>query len=93
MAHLCSAYGKACVNPAIYYYQQRLNDSMKIPMQVFKAAHFFVPAKVQEMRIDAQALDSLSVFPFFDTVEIAQIKLSCQTTLLHVKILIHCITF
>ena len=28
----------------------------------------------QEMRIDAQALDSLSVFPFFDTVEIAQLK-------------------
>ena len=68
------AYGKACVNPAIQYYQQRLNDSMKIPMQAFKAARLFVPSKVQEMRIDAQVLDSLSVFPFFDTVEIAQLK-------------------
>ena len=68
------AYGKACVNPAIQYYQQRLNDSMKIPMQAFKAARLFVPARVQEMSINVQALDSLSVFPFLDTVEIAQLK-------------------
>ena len=43
-------------------------------MQAFKAARLFVPSTVQEMRIDAQALDSLSVFPFFDTLEIAQLK-------------------
>ena len=48
------AYGKACVSPAIQYYQQRLDDSMKIPLQAFKAARLFVPARVNEMNIDAQ---------------------------------------
>ena len=68
------AYGKACINPAIHYYQQRLNDSMKIPLEAFKAARLFVPAKVQEMNINAQAVDSLSVFPFFDNLELEQLK-------------------
>ena len=33
-----TAYGKTCINPAVQYYQQRLEDSMKIPLQAFKAA-------------------------------------------------------
>ena len=68
------AYGNACINPAIQYYQQRLDDSMKIPLQEFKAAHLFVPAKVQEINIDAQAVESLRVFPFFDNLELEQVK-------------------
>lgn len=39
-------YGKSCVQPAIQYYKQRLDDSMKVPLQVFKAARIFVPSKV-----------------------------------------------
>ena len=68
------AYGKACINPAIHYYRQRLDDSMKIPLEAFKAARLFVPAKVQEMNINAQAADSLSVFPFFDNLELQELK-------------------
>lgn len=68
------AYGKACVNPAIQYYQERLEDSMRIPLQAFRAACVFVPFKVQEMNIDTHAVDSLAVFPFFDTVELQCLK-------------------
>ena len=47
---------------------------MKIPLKAFKAARLFVPAKVQEMNINAQAVDSLSVFPFFYNLELEQLK-------------------
>lgn len=68
------AYGKSCVDPAIQYYKQRLEDSMKIPLQAFRAAHMFVPSKVREKNTDTQAVDSLAVFPFFDTVELQHLK-------------------
>ena len=44
---------------------------MKIPLEAFKAARLF---EVQEMNIDAQAVDSLSVFPFFYNLELEQLK-------------------
>ena len=47
---------------------------MKIPLQAFKAARLFVPSKVQEMNIDAQAVDTLAIFPFFDSLELQHLK-------------------
>ena len=69
-----TVYRKICINPAVQYYQQRLKDSMRIPLQAFKATRVFVPSKVQEMNIDTQAVDSLAVFPFFDSVEPQHLK-------------------
>ena len=68
------AYGQACVDPAIHYYKQRLNDSMKVPLQAFKAARLFVPSKVQEMNVNTQSVDSLAVFPFFDPLQLQHLK-------------------
>ena len=67
-------YGKSCVQPAIQYYKQRLDDSMKVPLQAFKAARIFVPSKVQEMQITVSDVDELAVFPFIDTTVLQQLK-------------------
>lgn len=52
---------QTCLQPAFQYYYQQLRGSMKVPLQAFKAAHFFVPAKVQEMEIEATTVDELAV--------------------------------
>ena len=39
---LWETYGKSCVEPAIRYYRERLDDSMKTPL---KAARIFLPSK------------------------------------------------
>lgn len=60
-------HGKQCIEPAIQYYHQRLNDSMKAPLQAFKAARMFVPANIQCMQLNSSTVDELTAFPFFDT--------------------------
>ena len=39
------AYGKSCVEHAIQYYGERLNSSMKAPLEAFKCAHVLSPCK------------------------------------------------
>ena len=67
-------YGKACVQPAIQYYKQKLNDCMKGPLQAFKAARIFVPTKVQEMQVTLSDVDEFAVFPFIDNTVLQQLK-------------------
>ena len=57
-------YAKSCVQPGVTYYFNQLATSMKGPLEAFKAARFFSPAKVQQIRPSVSALDALSVFPF-----------------------------
>ena len=67
-------YGKSCVEPAIQYYRERLNSSMKTPLEAFKAARIFSPSKVQEMQVSVSTVDELAAFPFFDTATLAHLK-------------------
>ena len=57
-------YTKSCVQPGMTYYFNQLATSMKEPLEAFKAARLFSPAKVQQIRPSVSALDTLSVFLF-----------------------------
>ena len=56
-------YAKSCVQPGVTYYFNQLATSMKEPLEAFKAARLFSPAKVQQIRPSVSALDTIS-FPF-----------------------------
>ena len=60
-------YTKSCVQPGVTYYFNQLATSMKGSLEAFKAARFFSPVKVQQIRPSVPALDALSVFPFLSS--------------------------
>ena len=60
-------YAKSCVQLGVMYYSNQLATSMKGPLEAFKAARFFSPAKVQQIRPSVSALYALSVFPFLSS--------------------------
>ena len=57
-------YAKSCVQPGLTYYFNQLATSMKGPLEAFKAARLFSPAKLQQMKPAISYLDNLSIFPF-----------------------------
>ena len=56
------------------YFNERLHDSVQIPVAAFKAAQLFSLLKVQELQPDCAAVDSLSVFPFLDCNTLGNLK-------------------
>ena len=67
-------YATSCVQPGMQYCNERLHDSMQIPLAAFKAAWLFSPLKVQEMQPDCASMDSLSAFPFLDCNTLGNLK-------------------
>ena len=68
------AYAKACVQPAFIYFNGKFDQDLKPTLLAFKAARFFSPSKVCEMKSSASDLDSLSKFPFVSTSTIDGLK-------------------
>ena len=59
------AYAKNCVEPALHYFKQQLNSSLKAPLAAFKASHLFNPNEIKLLNPDALSVDALASFPFF----------------------------
>ena len=57
-------YALSCVQPGLQYFLDRKGSSMEEPLACFKAARFFSPSKVHEIRPSALDLDALLCFPF-----------------------------
>ena len=70
-------YAKGCVQPAYKYFRAKLDSSsgeLKDIVLAFKAARYFVPSKLNELKPTATDIESLKLFPFFDASFISQLK-------------------
>ena len=45
-------YGKARVQPGLLYFKSKFSNELSSSLAAFKAAHLFVPFKIQEMKSD-----------------------------------------
>ena len=61
------AYAKACVQPAYMYFQEKFDNDLKPVLLEFKAARYFSPSKVHELKPSAIDLDSLCKFTFLNS--------------------------
>ena len=57
-------YAFACVQPGLHYFIDQKCSSMAEPIACFKAARFFSPSKVHEIRPSASDFDTLDSFHF-----------------------------
>ena len=60
-------YTKSCVQPGLDYFQHQLQTSLKVPLAAFKAARFFSPSKITDLKLSAAEVDSLLAFPFLSS--------------------------
>ena len=58
------AYARECVTPAYTYFKEKFENDLKPVLDAFKAARFFNPSKVNELKPTATDIDSLESFPF-----------------------------
>ena len=57
-------YAKTCVQPGLQYFLDKFTHEFSGSVAAFKAARFFLPQKVVELKPDAEAIDSVRAFPF-----------------------------
>ena len=68
-------YARSCVVSGIDYFNWQLSNSLKVPLEIFKACRLFSPQQVGTMRPTAISLDqSLSTVPFITQAEIEDLK-------------------
>ena len=58
---------KACVEPAITWFQRKFNVDLYDLLMAFKAARLFCPVSVQWLRPTDASVESLRAFPFLDS--------------------------
>ena len=61
------AYSKTCVQTAFNYFKSKFDDDLKPVLLAFKAARYFSPSKVHEMKPSVTDPDSLSAFTFLNS--------------------------
>ena len=60
-------YAKGCVQPAYEYFKAKFDyTSGELKDTAFRAARYFVPSKLNELKSTTTDIDSLKLFPFFD---------------------------
>lgn len=52
-------YAKACIKPGLQYFLDKFSNELSGSVAAFKAARFFLPQKVVELKPDAAAVDLL----------------------------------
>ena len=70
-------YAAACVKPAYDYFLSKFDATtgeLCKTLAAFKAARYFSPVTMNELRPSPNDLDALSVFPFIDTILLEQLK-------------------
>ena len=58
---------KACVEPAITWFQRKFNVDLYDLLMAFKTARLFCPVSVQWLRPTDASVESLRAFPFLDS--------------------------
>ena len=67
-------YANTCYPPAYSYFKEKFDNNLKNAVEAFKAARYFLPSKIDELRPTISDLDSLNVFLFFDPTLLAALK-------------------
>lgn len=60
-------YGTARVQPGLDYFEWHFNSSLKDKLLAFKAVRYFSPLKMNNIQPNAEAIDALKAFPFFNS--------------------------
>ena len=60
-------YANACYPPAYSYFKEKFDKDLKSVVEAFKAARYFLPSKINQLRPTIADIDSLKSFPFLDT--------------------------
>ena len=58
------------MEPGLNYFQKKFTDELSGTVAAFKAARLFLPHKVDEMKPDASAIDTLKALPFLDNITV-----------------------
>ncbi len=56
-------YAKACAQPAYTYFKEKFDDKLKPALLAFKAARYFSPSKIAELKPTATDIDFICSFP------------------------------
>ncbi len=67
-------YADTCLKPAYEYFKLKFDQDLKPAMNAFKAARLFSPSKVNSMHPTPSDINDLSVFPFFPSSVIEELK-------------------
>ena len=68
---------KCCVRPAHEYFKAKFDDGsgkLKTALLAFKAARYFLPTLLNELKPAASDMDSLNVFPFINADLLGKLK-------------------
>ena len=68
------AYAKSCVIPAYAYFKTKFDNDLKSTLDAFKAACYFNPCKLAELKPTSADIDDLCCFPFLKSETIADFK-------------------
>ena len=60
--------------PAYSYFKEKLDTDLKEAVKPFKAACYFLPSKIDELRPTISDIDSLKSFPFLDSTILPELK-------------------
>lgn len=60
------AQAKACIQPGLYFYQQKFSVQFHSTVRAFKAARLCCPVQVQHLNPTAASLEEFRNFPFLD---------------------------
>ena len=66
-------YAKACVQPAYQYFQ--FDNDLKPALLAFKAARYFSPSKICELKPSSADIDSLCNFTFLNSSSVLKTEL------------------
>ena len=61
------SYAEHCVTPAYTYFKNKFGSDLKPIVDAFKAARFFNPYKMNELKPTAPDIDTLKAFPFLNS--------------------------
>jgi len=68
------SYARSCMQPALDYFQNLLDSSLKEQIAVLKAVRIFNPHTIAILKPDVSHVNSLKVVPFFSNDELERLK-------------------
>ena len=68
-------YANTCYPPAYSYFKEKFGNDLKDSVEAFKAARYFLPCKINELKPSISDIQFLQLFPFIDSTLISELKL------------------
>ena len=68
------SYAQSCMQPALDYFKELLDSTLKEQISVFKAVQVFNPQKVAMLKPDVSHVNALRIIPFFKDDELEKQK-------------------